>query len=64
MEFDFKNNMAILDGRQVTIDYLYKQLLNELNMPLVFLMTKKRLYLIKQIALEIFFPINLKMKIE
>ena len=27
MEFDFKNNMAILDGRQVTIDYLYKQLL-------------------------------------
>lgn len=33
IEFDFKNNMAILDGRQVTIDYLYKQLLNELNMP-------------------------------
>ena len=33
IEFDFKNNTAILDGRQVTIDYLYKQLLNELNMP-------------------------------
>ena len=33
IEFDFNNNMAILDGRQVTIDYLYKQLLNELNMP-------------------------------
>ena len=33
IEFGFKNNMAILDGRQVTIDYLYKQLLNELNMP-------------------------------
>lgn len=27
IEFDFKNNTAILDGRQVTIDYLYKQLL-------------------------------------
>ncbi len=33
IEFDFKNNTAILDERQVTIDYLYKQLLNELNMP-------------------------------
>ena len=33
IEFDFKNNTAILDGRQVTIDYLYKQLINELNMP-------------------------------
>ena len=32
-EADFKNNTAILDGRKVTIDYLYKQLLNELNMP-------------------------------
>lgn len=27
IEADFKNNTAILDGRQVTIDYLYKQLL-------------------------------------
>ena len=27
IEFDFKNNTAILDGIEVTIDYLYKQLL-------------------------------------
>ena len=31
IEFDFEENLAILDGKKVTIDYLYKQLLNELN---------------------------------